>query len=96
MKQDLQGLAVRRQDDKLCLAAIQGLGRLVGPLPQLLVVGGLLHQVQDLGRQGLKREDFVSPFRYILPWQVLSKPVLRSRSRPEPRFFSWSRSRCKI
>ena len=61
MKQDLQGLAVRRQDDKLCLAAIQGLGRLVGPLPQLLVVGGLLHQVQDLGRQGLKREDFVSP-----------------------------------
>ncbi len=53
MQQDLQWLAVRRQDDKLGLTAIESFCRLVGPLPQLPVVRGLLNQVQDLGRQSL-------------------------------------------
>ena len=35
------------------LAPVEGLGCLVGALPQLLVVGGLLHQVQDLGGESL-------------------------------------------
>jgi hypothetical protein len=52
----LQWLAVRRQDDKLGLTAIESFCRLVGPLPQLPVVRGLLHQVQDLGRQSLNVE----------------------------------------
>ena len=31
------------------LAPVESLSGLVGSLPQLLVVGGLLHQVEDLG-----------------------------------------------
>ena len=56
MEQDLQGLGVRGQDDELGLAPVEGLCRLVGALPQLLVVGGLLHQVEDLSGEGLVGE----------------------------------------
>ena len=56
VEQDLERLRVRGQDDKLTLTPVEGLGRLVGALPQLLVVGRLLHQVEDLGREGLVSE----------------------------------------
>ena len=36
---------------RVYLAPVESLGSLVGSLPQLLVVGGLLHQVQDLKRK---------------------------------------------
>ena len=56
VEQDLERLRVRGQDDKLALAPVEGLGRLVGALPQLLVVGGLLNKIEDLGSQGLVGE----------------------------------------
>lgn len=45
VEQNLQGLAVGGQNDKLCLSSVQSLGSLVGSLPELLVVAGLLNQV---------------------------------------------------
>ena len=38
------------------LTSVEGFGSLVGSLAHLLVIRGLLHEVQDLGRQlcGLK------------------------------------------
>ena len=56
MQQDLQRLTVRGQHNELGLTSVQGLGRLVGALTQLLVVAGLLNQVQDLGSQCLKNK----------------------------------------
>ena len=56
MEKNLQWLAVSCQDDKLGLASVQGLGGLVGSLSQLLVVGGLLNKVQDLGGKSLKKK----------------------------------------
>ena len=38
---------------RVYLAPVESLGGLVGSLPQLLVVGGLLHQVEDLGCESL-------------------------------------------
>jgi hypothetical protein len=63
---DLQWLAVRRQDDKLGLTTIECFCGLVGPLPQLPVVRGLLHQVQDLGRQSLDVQK--QHFRRNMSW----------------------------
>ena len=56
MEKNLQRLAVSCQDDELGLASVQCLGGLIGSLPQLLVVGGLLNQIQDLGGKGLKKK----------------------------------------
>ena len=49
VEEDLQRLGVGGEHDELGLAAVEGLGGLVGTLAELLVVDGLLHQVQDLG-----------------------------------------------
>ena len=56
VEQDLQRLRVGGEHDELGLAAVEGLGGLVGALAQLLVVDGLLHQVQDLGGERLVRQ----------------------------------------
>ena len=56
VEQDLKRLGVRRQDHELGLAPVEGLSRFVCALPQLLVVGRLLDEVEDLGRQGLVGE----------------------------------------
>merc|ERR1719382_1524332 len=53
VEQDLQGLRVSRHDDKLRLSSVESLGGLIGSLPQLFVVGGLLDKLQYLGGQGL-------------------------------------------
>ncbi len=50
MQQNLEGLRVGSHHDELRDASVQRLGRLVGALFQLLVVGGLLDQVENLGR----------------------------------------------
>mmetsp|Transcript_21544 Transcript_21544/g.48030 ORF Transcript_21544/g.48030 Transcript_21544/m.48030 type:complete len:202 (-) Transcript_21544:14-619(-) len=47
VEQNLQGLRVGGEDDELGGAAVERLGRLVRALLQLLVVGRLLHQIQD-------------------------------------------------
>ena len=60
VEQDLQGLAVSRQDHELGLASVEGLSRFVCALPQLLVVGGLLHQVQDLKMKSVATEKLLS------------------------------------
>jgi hypothetical protein len=65
---DLQWLAVRRQDDKLGLTTIERFCGLVGPLPQLPVVRGLLHQVQDLGRQSLNVQT--QHFKGTVSWNI--------------------------
>jgi len=49
VEENLERLAVGRQHNKLRLATVQGLGRLVGTLAKLLVVGSLLNEVEDLG-----------------------------------------------
>ena len=61
MQDDLQGLGVRSEDDHISGSSVQRLGRLVGTLAQLLIVRGLLNQVQDLsGHVGLRqREGFL-------------------------------------
>lgn len=45
VQQDLDGLSVSRHDDELADAAVKRLGRLVGTLLKLLVVGSLLDDV---------------------------------------------------
>ena len=45
VQQNLQGLAVGGQHNELGLSTVQGLGGLVGSLSDLLVVAGLLNQV---------------------------------------------------
>ena len=55
MQQNLKRLTVGRENDKLGLASVERLGCFIGSLPQLLVVARLLHQIQNLGRQSLKR-----------------------------------------
>merc|ERR1719419_2218999 len=72
VEKNLQWLAVSCQDDKLGLASVQGLGGLVGSLPQLLVVGGLLNKVQDLGGKSLisKRISFGVDFFRHLDWML--------------------------
>eukprot|EP00959_Pyramimonas_sp_CCMP1952_P000106 1907-Pyramimonas_sp.AAC.1 len=51
MQQDFKGLSVRGHDNELGNATVQGLGSLVSALLQLLVVGGLLDDIQDGVRQ---------------------------------------------
>merc|ERR1712106_817021 len=53
VKENFQRLTVSGEDDKLSLTPVEGLGGLIGSLPQLLVVSGLLNQVQDLGGESL-------------------------------------------
>merc|ERR1712083_138029 len=53
VEKDFQGLGIGSQNDKFGLAAVQSLGSFVGTLLQLLVVNGLLSQVENLGRQGI-------------------------------------------
>ena len=51
VQQDLQRLSVGSHNDELGNAAVQRLGGFVGALLELLVVRGLLDQVQDLLRE---------------------------------------------
>jgi len=53
VEENLQRLTVSCEYDKLSLPPVEGLSGLVGALPQLLVVGGLLDQIENLGREGL-------------------------------------------
>ena len=53
MEENLQGFGIGRQHDELSLPTVKRLGCLVGSFPQLLVVGCLLDQVEDLGSQSL-------------------------------------------
>jgi hypothetical protein len=52
VEQDGERGRVGGQDDELRDAAVERLGRLVGALLQLAVVGGLLDDVEDLLREG--------------------------------------------
>lgn len=52
MQQDGEGRGVGGQDDDLGDAAVERLGRLVGALLQLAVMGGLLDDVEDLLGEG--------------------------------------------
>lgn len=52
VQDDLQGLGIRCHHDKLADPTVKGFGGLVGALAELLVVAGLLDQVQDGVRQG--------------------------------------------
>lgn len=47
MQDDLEGLGISSHDNELGNAAVEGLGGFVGTLAELLVVAGLLDQVQD-------------------------------------------------
>ena len=53
VQEDLQRLSVGCHHHKLSLASVERLGGLVGALAQLLVVDGLLHQLEDGGGQPL-------------------------------------------
>ena len=48
MQQNLKGLGVRGHDDELGDAAVEGLGRLVGTLLQLLVIACLQSNFQSM------------------------------------------------
>merc|ERR1719499_856208 len=78
VKQNLQRLTVSGQDHKLRLTSIEGLGCLIGSLPELLVVGGLLYKVQNLGSQSLvsQRVGFRVDFFRHSDWLVGCKLVL--------------------
>merc|ERR1711991_548917 len=56
VEEDLQRLGVGSQNDDFCCAAVQRLGRLVGALLELLVVGRLLDQIEDRDRQARVRQ----------------------------------------
>lgn len=47
VEENLKGLGVRSHDDQVGDASVKSLGSLVRTLLQLLVVGSLLHQVQQ-------------------------------------------------
>lgn len=47
MQQNLQRLSIGGHDDQVRDTSVQGLGGLVGALLELLVVRGLLDQIQD-------------------------------------------------
>jgi len=51
VQKDLDGLRVASQDHDVGQTTVEGLGGLVGSLPQLVVVQGLLQQVHNLGRE---------------------------------------------
>lgn len=53
MEKNLNRLGIGRHDNQLRQITIQSLGGLIGTLPDLLVIGGLLNDVQDLGGQDL-------------------------------------------
>lgn len=52
VENNLDGLDVCSHDDELADTSVERLGGLVSSLLELLVVGGLLHEVQDLVREG--------------------------------------------
>lgn len=81
VQQDGEGSGVGGEDDDLGNTAVQGLGGLVGSLLQLLVVGGLLDNVQNLlaescvgGGPGCERRQDVGGENLI------SRGALTSRS----------------
>ncbi len=53
VKEDLEGLGIGSHDDKLRDTSVQSLGGLIGSFLQLLIVGSLLHQVEDGDREGI-------------------------------------------
>lgn len=53
MQQDSKRARVRCEDDKLADSSVERLGRLVGSLLELAVVGGLLDEVEDFLRKSL-------------------------------------------
>lgn len=58
MQYNLDGLNVCGHDDELADTAIQRLGGFVGSLFELLVVGSLLDQVEDLGgERGIRQRE---------------------------------------
>lgn len=52
MKDDLQGFGISSHDDELGDTTVEGLGGFVGTLPELLVVTGLLDEVEDAVGEG--------------------------------------------
>jgi hypothetical protein len=48
MEKDLDGVSVGGHDDELCDSSVERLGSFVCALFELLVVGRLLHEVEDL------------------------------------------------
>jgi len=56
MEENLERLGVSGEDDELSSTTIEGLGGFVGSLLELPVVGGLLHEVEDLLRERGVRE----------------------------------------
>jgi len=61
VEENLEGLGVGGEDDELGGPTVEGLGGFVGSLLELPVVGGLLHEVEDLlGERGVREgEGFV-------------------------------------
>lgn len=58
VEEDLKRLGVSGHDDELADATVEGLGGLVGALAELLVVAGLLDEVEDLlGGGGVSKRD---------------------------------------
>ena len=81
MEKNLQRLAVSCQDDELRLASVEGLGGLVGSLPQLLVVGGLLDKIENLGSQSLVSQGIglgVHFFRHLVGANMILSALLTS------------------
>lgn len=52
VQQDFEGLGISSHDNKLGNTAVEGLGGFVGSLAELLVMRGLLDQVQDAVGEG--------------------------------------------
>lgn len=56
VEQDFEGFGVGSHDDEFRDTAVEGLGGFVGTLAELLVVGGLLNEVQDAVGEGVVSE----------------------------------------
>ena len=48
MKENFDGFCIRCHDDELADSAVESFSRFVGALFEHFVVGGLLHEVEDL------------------------------------------------
>jgi hypothetical protein len=59
VEKDSEWGGVRSEDDQLADTAVEGLGSLVGTLLQLPVMCGLLYEVKDLLREGLRKSVYV-------------------------------------
>ena len=51
VEKDFEWLGIGRQHEKLRLGSVERLGRFVGTLFELLVVGSLLHKIENLDSQ---------------------------------------------